>query len=167
MDIGSLLTLIFLSFLIGTTIYSWKAADIAIPNTMFLLCFVWLVSLFSVKFTPVYPVVTVALVDLAAAAWLFESGRPRGWQLIIATLFAGMIACHVGYLANLISFSTEPNFVTYLDLLTILSYGQIFVVLWARRQDANSGLGKHNLASRFTIWAMDTHPLYSKTRKKA
>lgn len=169
MDLGALLSILFFIVLVGTSAWRWSAPDPAIRETTRLLLVMWAVSLFAVRFSVDYPIVAVALADLAAVSFILTRRTLRNWQLVVSALFAGMVACHIGFLANIVVYQTKPNISVYLNLLTMLFYGQISVVVWAKWQDARSDttLGKSSLAGRIAHWAMVSREWYPSPIKKA
>ena len=165
MDIGTLFTLLFFGALSGTTWYCYDAPDKSVMQTMALLWMIWFLSVFAVHALPYYPVVTVALGDMAAAAYLIKLTELKKWQTVVFFLFIGMIICHASYLANLALYNIQPNFDLYLNFLAILSYSQILVVGWSKWQNGKSDtrLGKLGVVDRIAIWALSPHTGFFKT----
>lgn len=152
-----MLTTIFGIILFLTTIYCWRAPDLAIPNTMTLLIGVWLASIYAILISPAYPVAFAVLVDCLAGWYVIrKANQPKihDWQIIVAILFASQVLCHIAYFANITAYGTKPNVSIYLNLLAVLAYAQIFVVAGAKWLDGPTGkkLGKlylvGNLRSR-------------------
>ena len=169
MEFGALLSVLFFTVMVGATAYRWSAPDTAIHDTMSLLWAMWAVSFFAVRFSAEYPVVAVALADLAAVSFILTRHTLRNWQLIVSALFAGMVACHIGFLAVIVLYNAEPNLSPYLNLLTMLFYGQISVVVWAKWQNAksNTTFRKSGLVGRLAHWAMVSRKWYPSPIKKA
>lgn len=143
-------TTIFGIVLLGSTIYCWRAPDLAIPNTMTLLIGVWLASIYAILISPAYPIAFAVLVDCLAGWYVIrKKNQPiiHDWQIIVAILFASQVLCHIAYFANITAYGTKPNVSLYLNLLAMLAYAQIFVVAGAKWLDGPTGtkLGEYYL----------------------
>jgi len=165
-----MLTVIFGVFLFGSTVYCWRAPDLAIPNTMTLLIGVWLASIYALMISPAYPVAFAVLVDCLACLFVLrKEGQPRidDWQIWVAILFASQVLCHIAYFLNITVYGTEPNVSLYLNLLAMLAYAQIFVVAGAKWLDGPTGkkLGKLSLVGSLRSRLLHSREWNTKTHK--
>jgi len=166
-DLGTILTVIFFSTLTVATIYCCDGPK-NITSMFQLFWVIAALSFWAVRMVPEYPIVSIALGDIAAACWILTRPRLQNWELAICFLFAVMIACHISYFV-LINYTTDSgSFALYQWVLTGLFYGEIAITVFAqwKRDNDKVRFGKWVLANRVGIWAVQSREWYHHALKE-